>query len=205
MISNKDFSEKTQRAYYNTYTPEAYDCRYAVLEYTYEVNSTIISLGFRVSYFAGNLCSRKINKSQTNQENIMGVQYNYRGSTGIGVNFVLSFSSLSICDTYHIYSFSMAAASCCHCCDSPLQSCVQLSSCGTVDSILIPYPICWAGRFFVGRYSTIDGVRAIGSAISVLPSGTPYEEIICLYQQYTMCDVTRGLHLRAYTPDTITL
>ena len=40
----------------------------------YEVHLTIISPGPPVSYFAGNLCSQRMNKGQIKQDNIMGVQ-----------------------------------------------------------------------------------------------------------------------------------
>ena len=69
------------------------------IRYTiYEVHSTIISLGSRVSDLAGHSRAQKLNKAQARKANITGVQYNSRGSIGSGVNFVLSFLLLfSLC------------------------------------------------------------------------------------------------------------
>ena len=57
----------------------------------YKVHSTMIFPGSRVSNFAGNSCAKKLNKARTKRANITGAQNNLRGSTGVGVNFVLSF------------------------------------------------------------------------------------------------------------------
>ena len=51
----------------------------------------IIFLGSRVSDFVGNSCAQKLNKTHTKRANIMGTQNKSRGSTGSGVNFVLTF------------------------------------------------------------------------------------------------------------------
>ena len=88
---------------------------------TYEVKNMIIFLGYRIPDFTGNLHTQKINKSHTNKANIICVQYNSRGSTGSGVNFVLSFLLLSLCDNYHISPLYMASVVCLHSHDPPLQ------------------------------------------------------------------------------------
>ena len=90
----------------------------------YEVHSMIIYLGSRVSYFTGNLRTRKPNKAQTKRVYITGVQYNSLGSTGGGVNFVLYFFLLSLCANSHLSPLSIAAVSFFHFCDPLLQSCV---------------------------------------------------------------------------------
>ena len=41
----------------------------------YEVHSTIISLGYQVSDFAGNSRAQKLNKEQKKRENIIGVHH----------------------------------------------------------------------------------------------------------------------------------
>ena len=48
---------------------------WGVIYVIYEVCSTIIFPGSRVSDFAGNLHAQKLNKSQTNQADVTGVQY----------------------------------------------------------------------------------------------------------------------------------
>ena len=75
----------------------------------YKVHSTITSPGSRVSDFPGKLCAQELKKAQIKRANIMGVQYNSRGSTGSGVNFVLLFLLLSICAKSHLLPLSVAA------------------------------------------------------------------------------------------------
>ena len=64
----------------------------------YKVNSKIISPGYQLSDFAGNLRARKLNKAQTKQANITGVHYFSVYQQGV----VSSTSSFII---YHISSF----------------------------------------------------------------------------------------------------
>ena len=69
-----------------------YDIFIAYLPFwVYEVHSTIIFPGSRVSYFAGNSRTQKLNKAQKNQANITGAQNNSPVPTESGVNFVSSF------------------------------------------------------------------------------------------------------------------
>ena len=107
----------------------------------YKVHSTIIFPGSRVSNFAGNLRAQKLNKAQTKRENITGVQYNSWRSTGIGVNFVLSFLLSYICANSHLLSLSIAASS--HRCyrGLPLTYCVKYAVQYTVAAAIIPRPI----------------------------------------------------------------
>ena len=51
--------------------------RYVIYVTVYKVRSTIFSPSSWVLYFSGNLCSLKLNKTQTKRDNTMGVQYFY--------------------------------------------------------------------------------------------------------------------------------
>ena len=68
--------------------------------------------GFSGFGFSGNLCAQKIIKAKTKQANITGIQYNSWVSTGNGVNFLLSFLLLSLCDNSHIPPFDPLSGGC---------------------------------------------------------------------------------------------
>ena len=104
-----------------------------------------------VSDFAGNSGALKLKKVQTKLENITGVHYSSRGSTGSGVKFVLSFSLFYICAKSQILPLSIVATShfCCH--GPPLKYCVQYYGRDTIAATNIQRLICWTGRLFVGR------------------------------------------------------
>ena len=72
---------------------------------TYEVHSTIISPGSRVSDFAGNLCAQKLNKEQTNRANITGVKYVSAYQQGLVLS-TFSFISYHLSSLYVPHNFS---------------------------------------------------------------------------------------------------
>ena len=115
------------------------------------MHSTIISVGSPVSNFAGNLRAQKLKKAQTKKANTTGVHYNSWWSIGSGVNFVLSFLLLYICDNSHLFSLSIEAASRRCCGGLPLTYCVWCVVQYTASTSAIPHLIRWAGRFFVVR------------------------------------------------------
>ena len=137
------------------------------------MHSTIISLGFQVSGFAGNSRAQNLNKEQTKRANITGVQNNFRGSTGSGVNFLLSFllCFISVLITtfspspWWLPTVTAAAVRC-------LNTVSNMYSQDTVSATTIPRPTCWVVLFFVRRFYAVYGDGSTEAAVSVTPSGT---------------------------------
>ena len=140
---------------------------------SYEVHFTIIFPGSQVSDFTGNLRAQNLNKAQTKQANINSAKYNSQGSTGSGVNFVLSFLLMYIFSIYHLFPLSMTASIHRCCCNPPLKHRVWYDSQETLATAAILHLILWAVWLFVVLYFVWDGERAIASSIVAQLSRIP--------------------------------
>ena len=99
---------------------------------------------------------------------------NTQGSTGCGINFMLSFLFYFLFVLIPIFCPSLwrlpAIA------DAAVRRWYTISDKACQDTVAvsaIPCLIRWVGRSFVGRSFARDGVGSIRAAVSVLPSGTP--------------------------------
>ena len=115
-----------------------------------------------------------------------GILYNFWGSTGRGINFLLSFLLLSICDNSQIFPLYVAAAIRCCWHSLLLTYYVQYSGQDTVAATAIMCLILWVDQFFVGRSFTWDGYWSIKSIVASLLSGTllMFSHPLCLILSY---------------------
>ena len=150
--------------------------------------STIISPGSRVSYFAGNLHARKLNKAQTKESNITGLQY-FRGlwfftrMNRSGLNFFnhlysLHFTSSKFAPTSLFASASTSASASARARCRHYRSRVHSAGCcipvppsishpAVSYRYLLPLP-CWLKSSETAKISTSFG----GRSGSLLPSSS---------------------------------
>ena len=93
------------------------------------------------------------------------------------------FILISLCANYHLVPLYMADASRCYFRGPSLKFRVQYSIQDTIAYSDILRPILWAGCFFVGCSSVVDGYRDIEAAFSVLLSGklSRFSRPLCLF------------------------
>ena len=140
----------------------------------YEVHSTIIFPGSRVSDFSGNLRAQKLNKSQTKRSNRTGAQHNSRGQQGVVSTlcypFLFQFIFVLI-TTFFPSPWRLPAVAAAAVCRWNIVS--DTYGQDTVVASAIPRPIRWLVHLFFGcSFSAGDGYGSIEASLDVLPSET---------------------------------